>query len=393
MIVPNPKRGRDKGLPFFRSWRPVLGAFLFWFLLYRPAQAAEPGNFDDLRAGSVNLARDGHFVEALGVEQRALQIEKDRLGPIHPTLAPIYLDLGTLDRDLGRYPEAEREYRWGLALLEREEEPADPAIGGALELLAGLEEDLGRFQEAALLETRALSIRKGDETAPPLSLAQSAGNLGRMKLESGRMAEAVTLLRWALKRVPLQDPRGTDVSLNLLDSLARAYRASGDPEKARDCLKRALNLARSHPHSDRSNLAEAEVRLADFLKTRGPGNGSENLYQDAFQIDRHNVGSVYDFDSLPYLIRLAEVETALERKKESQEMWQKILQTVKAIYGPDHPKVAMALVKLAKVEISLDKASQAGMHLHEALRILKIHFSPDHPLVAFVESLIKTAVK
>ena len=378
---------RNSAASPFGKAKMLWGALAFWFLFNGASPAAEPGNFHDLRAGAVNLARDGRFREALKVEKQALQIQQSRLGPIHPSLVPILLDMGTLYRHLALYPEAEREYKWGLALLEKDGEQG-PALAHALELLACLEEDQGLVQEAVLLETRSLALQKRGPSTP-LSLAGSQGLLGRMKLEANRPAEAEALFQSALEGIEKSGARDPGLQMRLLDGLAQAYRVSGRPEKTGECLKQALDIAQKQPPSDGSKTADAQEKWADFLVTQGRTEKARGLYEQAFQIDRHNVGAVFDYESLPYLIRLARVEKALGRKKESEVLWEKILRTEKDIYGPEHPNVAMALVGLSRVESALGETSKAKAGLKESLQILLSHFSGNHPLVTRVRGLLR----
>src|SRR5581483_3261425 len=135
--------------------------------------AAEPMMDSSLlgsyRSSAPNLVTDGLFSEALQREQRALRIASDQFGEVHPNLAPILEDLGTLERILAHYPEAEKDYRWALALREKAYGLEDPRLVPTLMHLGALELDLDRDTEASIgFDRTRILLEKAEGPSSPL---------------------------------------------------------------------------------------------------------------------------------------------------------------------------------------------------------------------------------
>src|ERR1700677_171405 len=196
----------------------------FFLIIVKSAWCAGPlmdGSIMDNSIGiAFNSIRDGKFSEAIQNEEKALKISQELYGPLHPSLVPLYNNLGTLYRFIADYEKAERDYKWGLALLEQNLGPNDPQVAGCLENLAALYNDLGRLPEAELAAKRALSIRETDTNADPQILAQTQALLGRIELSLNNYSKAQNLFQKALETLGKASSANTGLSVDILNSLA-----------------------------------------------------------------------------------------------------------------------------------------------------------------------------
>jgi hypothetical protein len=341
---------------------------------------------DDSQNIALNTINEGNFSEAIQNEQKALKIAEEQYGPLHPSLVPLYNNLGTLYRYLADYGKAEQNYKWGLALLEQNFGPKDLKIAGSLENLASLYNDMGRSAEAELDARRALSIRESVSLSDPNSLAQTQTLLGQIELTLHNNSEAQKLFQKALETLDKNAQAEPGLSINFLNYLAQSYILEKNYTQAQTCLEKSLGIAEKEFHTDDIQVADAMGRLADFFHNQSFSSKAQPLYTSAFKIDQRYVGSAYTYDSLPYLKRLAKAYFFMGDFKSSEGLWQKSLKTEIEVYGPRHPQVALDLSQLAQVEWTLGEQSKAQKDIHESIEMLKSYFPNDHPLVVTAQT-------
>lgn len=349
----------------------------------------DSGVFNNSRSAALILAAAGKFPKAIQVENDALQIAQDEFGPTHPSLVPILDDLATIQRCVGQYKESEEGYKWGLALLEKNMGPDHPLVANSLDHLAALYNDLSRNNEAELLEKRALGIRENAAQPDPTSLAQTLGLMGQTELNLKNDGQAQALFLRALQTLDDKPDSHPGLSLVFLNALAQTYHLGQNFSEEQSTLEKALDTAQKNFRADGVEVADAMERLGDFFHSQNQDAKAQTLYESAFQIDQHYVGTVYSYPSLPYLKRLAKADGALGKIKESEDLWQKSIQTEKEVFGPRHPQIALDLIQLAQVETGLGKQSMAQADLKESLTILKIYFTDDNPWVLQAQKQLK----
>lgn len=371
----------------------LLSATAFLFIVTSPAWCAGPlmdGSILDNSVGiAFNSIRDGKFSEAIQKEEKALKISQELYGPLHPSLVPLYNNLGTLYRFLADYGKAEQDFKWGLALLEQNLGPNNPQVAVSLENLAALYSDLGRFTEAEIAAKRALFLRETNVNKDPQVLAQTQALLGQIELSLHDNSQAQKLFQKALSTLEKTSFSAPDLSISFLNSMAQADQSAQNYAQAQTCLEKSLDIAQKNFHIDDIQVADAMNRLADFFSSRGLDKKAQPLYASAFKIDQRYVGSVYSYDSLPYLKRMAKAYFSTGDTKSSEALWEKILPTEKEAYNPRHPQVALDLFQLALVEWALGEKPKALKNLQESIAILKSYFPDNHPLVIQVQTQLE----
>lgn len=197
-----------------------------------------------LRLGDL-LARGGRLEEAVAAYRRALELA--------PELAPATLGLGQVAQRLGRTEEA-------IEHLEAAAE-ALPNSGTALQALGRAYRQAGRREDADRVARRARQASGSDFFADPL-MQQVVERQASSPLLSARAADLMAAgdHRGALAlllRVARMRPQDAEVE----ERLAAAYEAVGEPERAVERLRRALEID--------ARRTGARLRLALLLLDAG----------------------------------------------------------------------------------------------------------------------------
>jgi len=344
--------------------------------------------FKGSRLESYHFTKDGFFTDAVKAEEKALRIALAQWGPLHSSLIPIYRDLGILYHTLAEYPKAERTYKWGLALAEKNLGSDDPRAADFLDSLASLYMDLDRKTEALFLEERSLEIREAHQDNTPAYI-QTLGSLGIIESSLDHNVQAQSYLKRAL--VLLEKMNNADVGppLHLINALADSYRSEKNTAQEQATLEKALGLARKAFPADSAEVADALSRLGDFFRDQKQEDKAKPLYDSAVLIDRHFVGTDYSYASLPFLKRLANADFATGQFKEAEFLWKKSIQVEKEVFGARHPKVALDLIHLADAQSALNQKSKSQESLKESLNLLKDNFPEDSPWIRLIQKRLK----
>ena len=179
--------------------------------LARPTAAARPApNANLARAARLNAEAltallDGQFVDALPRAQEALAVREAALGGSHPDVAVSLTTLAEVYRGQGRLDDAERLHRRALGIREARFGREHPDVAASLNHLAVLYNARATYREAEGLLTRALEI-----------------------VDKGKGAGGAV--------------RTNRVKAEILDNLARVYRAQGRPAEAEEAQAKAAIL-------------------------------------------------------------------------------------------------------------------------------------------------------
>jgi arylsulfatase A-like enzyme/Tfp pilus assembly protein PilF len=207
---------------------------------FREAVRLDP----DLAAAHVNLGRalkqQGKLDEAVRHYRRAIAID--------PRLAAAHNNLGSALGAQGRLAEAARAFREALRVRPDYDE-AHNNLGVALRLLGERDRALGHF--------RAALERRGDWAAPMSEIAWILATHPDPKRRDP--AEALRLATRAAELTARRDPV-------VLDTLAAAYAASGDWERATATAEAAVTLTSGRPGA----LAEDIAKRLTLYRGRQP---------------------------------------------------------------------------------------------------------------------------
>ncbi|HZF47968.1 MAG TPA: CHAT domain-containing tetratricopeptide repeat protein [Polyangiaceae bacterium] len=376
-----------------------------------------------LNAEGARLRQQGRYDEALSLEERALRIREEALGPDHPNVAICLNNLGELYSAKGDYARAEPLHKRSLAILEKVLGRDHPNVATSLHNLALLYSAKGDYARAEPLHQRSLAInekalgpghpnvalslthlaslyrKKGDYArAEPLhlrglalvekalgpnhpALGPSLNNLAQLYLNKGDYARAEPLYRRALALLEKAlGPNHPDVA-HPLDGLARLYEIKGDYARAEPLFVRALSIAEKALGPDHPAVATSLNNLAWLYDTKGDLARAEPLYQRALAIQEKALGADHPAVATS-LNNLARLYYAKGDFAPAELLHRRALAIREKVLGPDHPDVATSLTNLAGLcDTRGDYARAENLHLR-ALRIDEKALGPDHPAVA-----------
>jgi tetratricopeptide (TPR) repeat protein len=217
------------------------------------------------------LEREGQYAAA-SREFSAALAEAERLGPDDWRLPLTLHNLGAVDRELGRYAEAEQCYRRAIAIWEQRHPKRTLELASSLYNLASLHLVLGRLSRAEPLYRRAYELRLAALGPEHRLTGVSLEGLAHLLQERHRYSEADEL--YARAAAILEGsfgPQSTEVA-NISHNRALLYRDQHRDAEALPLLRQAAAIyekaAPSHPKLAiiLRNLAELEASQGDMAR-------------------------------------------------------------------------------------------------------------------------------
>ena len=205
-----------------------------------------------MRLGAKAYLSNGDFTKSLPLVRTAISI-LSRSGDLALELAETFLLLGNVERELGKYGEAEKAYRDAESIFRRNDDIANAGV--ALNHLAGVLFRKGdmdgalRFLMEAVEAARKVNDRR--------KLAYLFGNIGRVYTLVGRLAAAEENIQFNI-----------DLSKEFDDQveLARAYLSLGYVQILQEKTARAEDsLAKGLEYIRRNNMEKEMVIYLTYL--------------------------------------------------------------------------------------------------------------------------------
>ena len=267
-----------------------------------------------------------------------------------PSLPPWeqHLRLGRQCLAQGDMAGAEREYR--AAVVESEAAGADsPQFASALSNLGQLRYQQKKFADAAELFRRALEVREHLVGTEHFSLVQSINNLAAAEVALSDLAAAEPLLQRALvlteRHYGAEHP---DVA-TCLSNLSRLYFRRGAYAAAEPILQRLLVIKQAQG-ADHPEVASVLANLATVRQMLGQYDSAEELWRHVLSIRERSLSA-----NAPALAttleNLADTCAAGGKVSEALALRERALAIHEQTLGADHPTVASARAKIVGLQL------------------------------------------
>jgi tetratricopeptide (TPR) repeat protein len=262
------------------------------------------------------LLQRGEYEQVESLQQRALAIREQVLGPEHEDTSVSLNELAVLYYKQGKYELAEPLYRRSLTICEKVYGSEHQQTSIRLNNLALLYNDQGKYEQAEPLYQRALAI--------------SEKALG---------------------------PDHPTVAIRL-NNLAFLYNNQGKYEQAEPLYQRALAIDEKIYGTDHPDVASDLNNLATLYNNQGKYEQAEPLYQRALVIRERVLGSEHP-DTATSLNDLALLYSKQGKYEQAEPLYQRALAIWEKTLPPDHPNIALALNNYASLLREMNRPTEA----------------------------------
>lgn len=319
----------------------------------------------------------GLYDEAVELDEKALQVRLETLGPEHPDVADTLFALGALYSQQARYPEAESAHQRALKIRESKLDASDPAIAQSLNGLAQVNWYLGRAEDAEAQYQRALEIREAAFGPNAPQVANSLVHLGWFMEREARFDEARQFLERGLDIRMRTLGKDHFLVAETLDLLAQVDIALGNHGKAEERLLQALAIRENVLEITHPDIATSLLLLGRLYRTEQRFEeallrlrSAEQKFSNALGVDHLQVAVVLEDLGLTLAQtgQWADAETAYRRQ----------LAILRSRLSPDNTSVGVALNNLGWVlSDGLNRYGEGEKVLRDAIALFSRAVDPD----------------
>ena len=305
------------------------------------------------------LKNRAHYAEAEPLNQQALHIFEQQLGPEHPRVAASLNNLANLYKQRGKYAEAEPLYQRALHIFEQQLGPEHPNVAHPLNNLANLFRLQGRYAEVEPLYQRALHIREQQLGPEHPDVAASYENLASLYSEQGRYAEAEPVNQRALHIFEQQSGLEHPYVAMSLTNLANLYKQQGRYAEAEPLYQRALRIYEQRLGSEHHQVTYPLNGLAHLYFEQGEYAEAELLYQRALHIREQARGPQHP-ETAEVVYGLAQLREAQGNSEEARIWYVRALAVREQALGAHHPKTTETRTRLIALLHALGQHMEAA---------------------------------
>jgi tetratricopeptide (TPR) repeat protein len=292
--------------------------------------------------------------------------------------AAIRQTIGMTYRDLGLYPEAQRQLEKALSLrrhLLGEEHPDTLASMGDLAILY---RDQSKRVQAELLLAKVLNVQRRVLGADRPETLETAHELAQVYDENGKTALAEPLLTETLKarrRVLGEDHPDTLLTMGTLGSL---YQEQGKYAEAERLLTKALSVQRRVWGENHPETLDTMNSLASLYSTEGKYAQAEPLYLDTLAIKRRVLGEEHS-ETLVTMNNLAFLYRTEGKYAQAEPLQTRAFEIQRRVLGEEHSETLASMNNLAVLYQEEGKYAQAEPLLVKGLEIHRRMLGESHP--------------
>jgi eukaryotic-like serine/threonine-protein kinase len=292
--------------------------------------------------------------------------------------AAIRRTIGRSYRDLGLYPEAQKQWERELELRRQVfgETNSDTLV--SVNNLAGLYRDEGKYQEAESMLLKALDTSRRVLGQRHPDTLNGMSNLALLYRRLGKYPDAELLFIEvvAIERQVLgEENPGTLASMN---NLANLYRQESKLAQAEQLLTKGLEIRRRVMGEEHPDTLGSMNDLALLYQDQGDYARAEMLLSEALEVIRRVLGDEHP-DTLDTMNNLGLVYRNQAKYAQAEPLFITVLDVRRRVLGADHPRTLGSMSNLALLYQSQNKYPQAERLLSELIEVQRRVLGGEHP--------------
>ncbi len=292
--------------------------------------------------------------------------------------ASIRQTIGETYRDLGLYPEAQRQVERALELRRQSLGDNHPDTLISMNSLASLYESQGKIALAEPLYLKVLEIRRrmlGEQNPQTLNTANGLANL---YTDKGNYAQAEALQRKTLdvqRRVLGEEHPDTLLTMN---DLALTYMNQRKFTQAEPLWTKVVEgLRRVHGEQHPDTLDALGNQAVNFWG-EGKYEQAESMSKEVLQISRRTLGEDHP-KTLQFMSVLAATYFAQRKYAEAEPLQAKVVESRRRVIGEENLFTLRSMANLAATFQEEGKLAQANSLFSRVLEIRRRVFGEAHP--------------
>ncbi len=228
--------------------------------------------------------RTGSFTDSFRQHKRALEIQEQIFGELHPNTAKLINELAKDELLMGNTEEARTLFNRSIRICNQINNPENPAVADSLIGLSKLDSMARDYSQAEKRLMTAMSILDSYSKYHPgtrLDIENARLSLADSLKAQGRHSECCMQYRVAVRYLETRGESSSNLVCDSWIAMGDSYAGSGKKARAIDCYKRALAILGSGSSVNNLSLALASRRLAGVYRSAGNIPEARRYYRQA----------------------------------------------------------------------------------------------------------------
>jgi CHAT domain-containing protein len=323
--------------------------------------------------------------KSLEYYQKAYDLRKKTLGPGHEDTIDTLGGMAEAYMNLGNFPKGEKTYLQALELCRTHLTPENSTTLNIMTKVGLLWAATFRFEKAEPLLTQVLATRTKALGPNHALVADSHLNLARLYESRGDITASAEHLQKGIGILEKTAPRDGRLVPNYR-LWAKVLTYQGDYDRAAKVLQKSLDLAIALFGERSAATSECLVSLGEFRKSMGNNKEAADLFEKVLEIKREIYGAKA-FQTAKAMQFLAMVQDPMSPRK--IELLSGALEIYEKSIGRDNPALLSTLSHLAETHNKQGNKKQAEKYLKRAIATGE-KMGPDSPLIMGVHALLAT---
>ena len=282
--------------------------------------------------------------------------------------ASIRQTMGATYRDLGIYPEAQRQFERALNLRRSVLSDDNPETLLSIRSLATVYHNQGKYAQAEPLYAKVLGVQRrilGERHAETL---QSMFDLAILYQDEGKLAAADPLLTkvYEVRRSVLGEDHPD--TLQSLSSLGWFYQQQRKYAQAEPLVTKAIELQRRVLGEGHPETLLSMNQLASLYREQRKWAQAESLYKETFEIQRRVLGEEHPY-TLGTVDNLAGLYQEEGKYAQAEPLFVNEFEVQRRTLGEEHANTQRSMINLGSLYLSEGKYAQAEPLLTKVLEV------------------------
>jgi len=290
---------------------------------------------------------------------------------IRDTIGQTYLDLGD-------FPAARKQYERALELQRDTLGPKDPATLKTIGLIAQIDEQQSQYAEAESLLVKNLEDQRrilGPENPDTLF---TLSHLGSAYWYEGKYAQAEATDKQVLDVQRRLFGADSAQLIPELNNISLVYRAEGKLKEAEQTNLQALDISRRVHGPEHPDTLMATNNLANLYKQQMKYTQAEPLYLQNYEIYKRVLGPEHP-DTLRAMGNVAGIYQAENKYPQAEALFRQVVDLRRRILGPDHQSTLFSEQGLADTLNFEGEYMQAEVMSKQVMEAHSRVLGPEHP--------------
>ncbi|CAF1486513.1 unnamed protein product [Adineta steineri] len=240
--------------------------------------------------GAVNY-NQGKYEEALTFYEKSLPIYQKTLPPNHLNLAITYSNIGLVHTNMGNYVKALSSNEKALEIKQQSLPPNHPNLAMTYNNIGNVHFSMGDYSKALSSNEKALKIRQQSLPLNHPDLATSYNNIGSTHLSMGDYPKALSTHEKALEIQQQSLPLNHPELATSYGNIGLVHRNMGNYPKALSFHEKALEIKQQSLPPNHPDLAMSFGYVSDVYNMMGQHSKALSFVQRAVDIAQQSLPS------------------------------------------------------------------------------------------------------